>query len=300
VLDVRGAWPLELVFHRIQDEPERAEAGLRREYDQALAALRAAVRDSDGVTTVSEPLRRWLIASCGAGAEVSVVPCCVKSTTGDERREDVRRGWGAGAGPVLVYSGTVKSYQHVEDLVLPFAAAFLGRDAAARVVLLTPDIEAMRRAVQAAGLAGERVVVASLPQAEVRFALTGGDAGLLLRAPSALNRLSQPTKLGEYLAAGLPVVVEAGTGEVPEIVERAGAGIAVRTARAPAIEVAAQAARVLDWTRQHGPAARTAARRLAESDFTWARALPTLRSLYSRALVAARNRSTRGLSRSAS
>jgi hypothetical protein len=287
VLDVRGAWPWELLYHRGVPEPGAAAGRDRDDYEKALADVRRVVRSADAVTTVSPAVREWLIEEAGAPAETAVVPCCVKATVGDADRAAARARWGAPAGPVVLYSGTVKSYQHVEDLVLPFMRAVLAADAGAHAVLLTPDIERMRHLVAATRLDAERTTVESLPQSEVAGALTGADIGLLLRAPVAINRFSQPTKFGEYLAAGLPVAVERGTGDLSAILERSGAGTTVVTAGRPADDVAAEAQRTVEWVRREGPGARTAARHLAESEFTWSGVLPEVRDLYAMALARA-------------
>jgi len=53
------------------------------------------------------------------------------------------------------------------------------------------------------------------------------DAGLLLRKAHPVNYVSSPTKFGEYLAAGVPVIATRGIGDVTEIIEQRRAGLIV-------------------------------------------------------------------------
>jgi len=59
---------------------------------------------------------------------------------------------------------------------------------------------------------------------EVSFWLAAADLALCLITPQFSSLGASPTKLGEYLACGLPVVVNDGVGDVGEIVERLDAG----------------------------------------------------------------------------
>lgn len=286
VLDVRGSQPLEVLFSRGLLSPESAGERDRHDYNRHLDILREAVRGADAVTTVSRPLREWLKEHAGAPAGTIVIPCCVKAVTGEASRATSRARWGATEGdPVVLFLGKVNEHQHLSDLCLPFMRRALELHSTARAVLLTSDPVAMTELVRQAGLDPTRTIIESRLQAEVAEALTGGDIGLLLRAPTPVNQLSQPTKLAEYLAAGVPVVVEAGTGEVSTIIERAAAGVSVKTAHADSAQLTREVRRVLDWLAQHGAAARRASVRLAEESFTWSSATPFLRRLYVDALA---------------
>ncbi len=55
-------------------------------------------------------------------------------------------------------------------------------------------------------LGSENYFVKSLDYHEVPSYLTQLDAGLLIRENSILNRVSSPTKIAEYLAAGVPII----------------------------------------------------------------------------------------------
>jgi glycosyltransferase involved in cell wall biosynthesis len=284
VLDVRGALPYELLLAKAVTRLEDAVGEARADFDAALAKLRRCIAEADGVTTVSANLRRWLIDEAAAPAETALVPCCVKTTVDDGRREAIRRTWGVTTEKIYVYLGTTTSpSQGLEDLVLPFLKASQQVAPDVRVLLLTPDLEAMGGLAAAATLDPVRTTIMCVPQSEVRHVLTAADLGLLLRPPLYMNRWSQPTKLGEYLASGLPVVVEQGTGDVPEMLQRSGAGLTVHVGGAGA-QLHEEARRVHSWVQKHGSSARQSARVLAERELLWKTVSPVVRALYHRAL----------------
>jgi glycosyltransferase involved in cell wall biosynthesis len=284
VLDVRGAWPYEVLLAHGATTVEEASAEARDHFERALANLRRCVAQADAVTTVSANLRAWLIDAARAPEETAVVPCCVTATVDDARREELRKSWGVTTERIYVYLGTTSSQsQGLKELVMPFLRASQQVAPDVRALLLTPDLDAMRGLAVEGGLDPSRTMIMHVPQAEVRHVLTAADAGLLLRPPLFMNRWSQPTKLGEYLASGLPVVVEEGTGDVPSMVENAGAGLTVHIGGAET-RVDQEARRVYEWVQEHGMDARSQARKLAERDMLWRSVSPVVRDLYRRAL----------------
>jgi glycosyltransferase involved in cell wall biosynthesis len=72
------------------------------------------------------------------------------------------------------------------------------------------------RAAAAAGVLGV-LEVGYLPHAELAAELSGVEAGLAFIKPCISKLASSATKVGEYLAAGLPVVATAGIGDTDEV-----------------------------------------------------------------------------------
>jgi glycosyltransferase involved in cell wall biosynthesis len=187
---------------------------------------------------------------------------------------------------VFVYSGTVTGYQHLEDGALAFFAEVHAQAPDASLILATAQRDQAEQLVAASGLPAESVSVMSVAQPDVPNVLAAADAGLLLRAPSRLNRLSQPTKLAEYLAAGVPVIVSRGTGCVDAIVEESGAGCAIQWFDRNPVERRAEVAEVVKALRDNSSRMREAAVALCERDFRWDVYVDEVRGAYARALAA--------------
>jgi L-malate glycosyltransferase len=116
--------------------------------------------------------------------------------------------------------------------------------------------------------------------------LSAADAGIAFIRPCLSKRSSSPTKYAEYLACGLPIVANAGIGDVDDLLERTGAGAIVRDHSPAAYAAAADAIRALA-----GAGHRDRWRAVAETEFSVAsRALPAYQQLYASILKPPRAR----------
>jgi hypothetical protein len=95
---------------------------------------------------------------------------------------------------------------------------------------ITTDTEEMQRYCTAEGIPQTKSTIVSLPHAEVARYLTAGDIGLLLRESCPVNQVASPVKFGEYLAAGLPVVISDGIGDYSSLVREERLGVTLENA----------------------------------------------------------------------
>lgn len=286
VADVRGAWPEELLFARGYDGPEQADPVSRRDYEQALSHLKRALDRADAVLSVSAGMVDWLRRLGVHESRLTYVPCCVKAATYCEAtRTRMRRELGLDGRLVFVYLGTITRYQHLEDGAVPFFRAASAACAEAHLLCLTDDPARMRALLDSGGVDATRTTVIRTPQHAVADHLAAGDAGLLLRAPSRINRFSQPTKVAEYLASGLPLVVARGTGQVDSSVEAHGAGATVTWFGACEQVRGGEVQRVCDLVRRGGYEMRRRAVALCEREFLWSCYVDSVRAAYQRALA---------------
>ncbi len=228
VADIRGAWPDEFLLLRGYGSPSSATPSSLVRYDYHVGRLRDALRQADAIMTVSDPLAAWLEHHWG-GVNVTVVPCSVSAVAfSAEARAAARLQLGiADDAMVFAYVGSVTKYQHLAEGALAFLKYAMELDPTVRFLAVTNDPAAFQDLISAADLPRDRCTVVSLPQASVPSVLCAADVGLLLRAPSRVNEVSMPVKLGEYLSCGVPVLVSRIAGWVDQIVDDAGAGVAV-------------------------------------------------------------------------
>ena len=92
-----------------------------------------------------------------------------------------------------------------------------------RVISDDPD-GSFFEAAQSRGLV-EAIQLGSLPSEDVGAALASCDIGVVFLAPGESAACQTPTKVGEYLAWGLPLVCNSVVGDVPALIERFGVGI---------------------------------------------------------------------------
>lgn len=85
---------------------------------------------------------------------------------------------------------------------------------------LTTQPNQMEGAIRDAGIEQTRTTVISVPTQNVPQFLAASDLGLLLRDNSIVNAVTFPVKFGEYMAAGVPLVITNGIGDYSEAVAR--------------------------------------------------------------------------------
>jgi hypothetical protein len=95
----------------------------------------------------------------------------------------------------------------------------------AHYLILTRETEAMKKLCLEEQLPEENRTILALDHREVPRYLAAADAGLLLRDRCPVNRVASPVKFGEYLAAGLPVVISREIGDYSALVSRESLGV---------------------------------------------------------------------------
>lgn len=96
----------------------------------------------------------------------------------------------------------------------------------------------IRQRVEAAGIPKDCVEITVAGYAEVPREMRRMDAGIFLLQPFPSFKAVAPTKLGEFLACGLPCLSSAGVGDIEEILEGNSVGVVLRAYDRPAKEAA--------------------------------------------------------------
>ncbi|MCW3121331.1 MAG: hypothetical protein JWQ38_823 [Flavipsychrobacter sp.] len=285
VIDIRGYWPLERLINGDVTDEKDMSAAQRIVYDSDVNRLKNIIAGSEWMCTVSEPLRRYMIDHCGASKDSVLIPCCVNNTIADTNRDKIRQELNLGNNTAILYLGGTQKYQCLEELVMPFMRSALTVSDNTIAVFITQNKDKMTGLLTQFGIDMNRVRMLSVPQNKVADYLTAMDMGLLLRAASPLNNFSQPVKFGEYLSAGIPVVLEAGTGDIAGMLNEYNIGCVIQlegkntdTALNDEVQVA------LDWFHTNRQLARTNTRKFIEEQYTWQANVPKERSMYAASL----------------
>jgi glycosyltransferase involved in cell wall biosynthesis len=208
---------------------EYADAGIWADGSLKFRAIkkleRAGLRRADQVIVLTHAMRDWLTNHNLAEADkIEVIPCCVDfSRYGDEHEHEP-----TAERFEVIYAGSVTGLYLLEEMAR-FFLALRAREPKAffRILTTSPPEEAAAR-LQQAGLALDDFWIGKVSAAEVPRYLRGARVGLSFRKPTFSQVAASPTKIPEYLAAGLPVVSNAGIGDVDDLLERERVGVVVR------------------------------------------------------------------------
>jgi glycosyltransferase involved in cell wall biosynthesis len=210
---------------------EYADAGVWSERSLPYRAVkrleRAAVRRADRIVVLTRRMRDWLVAERLAPAEkITVIPCCV-----DFSRYAASDEGAGGERFEVVYAGSVTGLYMLEEMGRFFAELRAQEPRAFLRILTTSSRELAAGVLRSAGVRDEDFWVGGVPAAEVPRYLRGARLGLSFRKPTFSQIAASPTKIPEYLAAGLPVVSNSGIGDTDLLLASERVGVLVREFR---------------------------------------------------------------------
>jgi glycosyltransferase involved in cell wall biosynthesis len=198
---------------------ERVESGSWRGgslVDRFVRRLERANRASAAGLVVLTEKGREVLARAAPLPPHRVIPTCVDTERFRPRAASEIPDFG------LVYSGSLGTWYMASEMV-SFAretAALLPRPP----LFLTPDVAEARRH----GVDTSWAALQSVEPADVPSWLRRATAAFFFIRPTPAKRASSPTKLGEALASGLPVVANRGIGDVDDLVEESGVAALLR------------------------------------------------------------------------
>ena len=176
-------------------------------------AERNAVLNSDLRIAVSEELIAWWKSEYGYDAENHIVIPTTISTLHQNfdpapHREEWREKFGFKEDDVVMaFAGGKADWQGL-DFWLPHMHGWLENMPELKLLLLTPGNSSIAELCSAFP---NRVVNTFVAHHDVLKALSSADYGILWRHPSTTNVVASPTKLSEYVQAGLMVITNDGT-----------------------------------------------------------------------------------------
>jgi glycosyltransferase involved in cell wall biosynthesis len=196
---------------------------------------RAFFRRADEFVMLTQRIKDELVATEPALAkradDITVIPCCVDPTRFDLPAEAVaayraQRGWNGRR--VLTYVGKLGLWYLPDEMAHFFAVAWQTDPCFFLQVLTQSDATSFRQALEKYGVPATAYDIRFATPEELSLILSASDAGLSFIEACYSKLASSPTKNGEYLAAGLPVVINAGIGDSDRQVEQHRLGVVLR------------------------------------------------------------------------
>ena len=262
IFDLRGLMAEEYV-----DAEHWREGGLP--YRITKATERRILAAADAIVTLTE--RIWPIIKeweglRGRKVHHEVIPCCVDLSLfrfSDEERTRRRAELGLGDRFTIVYSGSLDGWYLTEKMA-DFFAGFLKRKSDAHLLWLTTGShDRVRELMKSRNVGTESFSVLTVASSTVPSYLAAADAGLAFIKRCVSKVASSPTKNGEYLACGLPLIINAGVGDSDSLIHDWKAGVLIESFTE---EEYAEAGRNIE-AMVAAPAARRDARSIAEQLF---------------------------------
>ena len=226
VFDLRGLMAEEYV-----DAEHWREGGIP--YRLTKATERRILASTDAIVTLTEriwPIIREWEGLRGRAVHHEVIPCCVDLSLFRFSEEDrVRRRAELGLGDrfTFVYSGSLDGWYLTEKMADFFASFLRHRRDAHLLWLTTGSHDRVRDLMRSRNVENGSFSVLSTASSTVPSYLAAADAGLAFIKRCVSKVASSPTKNGEYLACGLPLIINAGVGDSDSLINDWKAGVLI-------------------------------------------------------------------------
>jgi glycosyltransferase involved in cell wall biosynthesis len=262
IFDVRGLMAEEYV-----DARHWPKGGLR--YRVTKATERRIFAAADGIVTLTE--RIWPIIKewdglKGRDVPHAVIPCCVDLSLfkfDEAQRAKLRAELNLRDRLTMVYSGSLDGWYLTEEMADFFAGFVRRRSDAYLLWLTTGSQERVRQLMSARGISEDHFSVRAVMPKDMPVFLAAGDVGISFIKRCLSKLASSPTKNGEYLACGLPIVINAGIGDSDALATESQAAILIEEFNK--IDFDRAFGRIEEAVRD--PGIKTTARELAERVF---------------------------------
>jgi len=269
VFDMRGFWPQERL-----DGGLWREGGVRHRFGVRLE--RRLLRGAAAVVVLAEGAKERLPV---LDVPLEVIPTAVdldRFRPGLPPPEDAAD---LGDRDVFVIAGALGTW-YLLDAMLDLAAEALARSDRAHLLLLTEeDASPALEGLAARGVSAGRITVRGVPHRDVPRWFSLGAAGICLVRSAPSKRASAPTKLGELLACGVPVLITPRIGDSDALVSKTRTGVVVDDLSPEGL---GRALDELDALRQEGPELAARCRRTAREHLSLESAVARYAALYER------------------
>lgn len=187
--------------------------------------------NADWIVVLTERLREDFRHELCVQAPVEVIPCCVDTLRiqfDASARSVRRRELGLDDEKLLIYVGKLGPRYLVKE-TFAFLKHARKRFEDVRLLILSSDPrEGFDAIAQEAEIGTSSYFVRRAGHDEVPSWLSASDAGIALIRSAECERGSSPIKIGEYLAAGLPVVLTDDIGDFSTLVHRQRIGVVLK------------------------------------------------------------------------
>ena len=187
------------------------------------------INGADHIVTLTERaaqiLMRWYPSAVGGKREnYTVVPCCADFHHFDERHVDRsaverhRRDLDLGQSTVLLYLGSIAHDYLLPEMMQLFKALLGLRPEAKFLFVSNYGLDLVEREAAAAGVPKDAIRFTTVDRADVPEYLALADLSVVFIRATESKAGCSPTKLAELFAMNVPVIANAGVGDMDEII----------------------------------------------------------------------------------
>lgn len=191
---------------------------------------------SDAIVVLTENIRDFFLNSdyslgiYDKKIDITVIPCCVdlkRFSDLDRKTERLRGLYKLGGKYIFLYIGSFGTWYLLEEMIDFFLVSKTIINNAHFLILTHTSKKFVEYSLKKRSLSSDDITIDSVAFSEIPAYIKLADAGIFFIKPLFSKRSSCPIKFAEYLASGLPVIINRGIGDTDRIVEQNGVGVVI-------------------------------------------------------------------------
>lgn len=220
IFDMRGLWPDEKV-----DARAMKKGGFVYKVNKAMERL--FFKFSDYVVVLSSSGERFLKTIYNLDGRISVIPTCVDLSLFKIKNTDVKNDATGNGRFTFVYLGSLGSWYMLEEMVDFFNESRACFNNPLFLLINEGNHGMIKDTMLKKKVFHSDYYIKPLPYKHIGEGLNAADISISFIKPVQSKIVSCPTKFGESLACGIPVVINSGIGDTAEIVRKERIGVVV-------------------------------------------------------------------------
>ncbi len=231
IFDMRGFWADERVDGGIWNTSNFLHNKI---YHYFKKKEREFLSHSDHVVSLTESAKKeilsWNIPFL-TSSKITIIPCCVDiplfspNAINTKKIEALKKTLQiTGNDFVISYLGSLGTWYMLKEMLF-FFKQLLHKNPSAKFLFITPDKkEFILNAAHLSGIDSDRIIVTCADRSEVFLYGALSRLSVFFIKPCFSKKASSPTKMGEILAMGIPVITNSDIGDVDELLKNSGVG----------------------------------------------------------------------------
>jgi len=197
---------------------------------------RVSILSANKIIAVSESMKQHLNQKYNIDfSKISVTPCLASTTTIINSKHEWRNARQIlrnninveDSTTVIGYIGGLGVYQMVQEMLNFFHSYYSINNNSIFLLVVVGNSSELTNIIERRNMSHMVKIFKDIPHDEVKKYLCAMDAGLLFRKNDPVNYYASPTKFGEYLSCGVPVIASSNIGDLQSYINSSKLGIGI-------------------------------------------------------------------------
>jgi glycosyltransferase involved in cell wall biosynthesis len=234
LFDMRGFWADERVEGKIWNLKNPLYKFI---YSYFKKKERAYLEESDAIVSLTEigkaEILSWNLKNVTSD-KIKVIPCCVDLQLFDPEKTDPdlvhkkKLEYQLNGKFVVGYVGSIGTWYQLREMLLAFKRITHLKPNAVFLFVTKEAPSIVHLEAKELGINSDSIRIVSVQHQKVPSFLALFDCSIFFIRPSFSKKASSPTKQGEIMAMGIPLICNAGVGDTDEIVFRYSSGVVLK------------------------------------------------------------------------